>query len=169
LSTIQLLRKVSMKPTTPTASKMGTVAVVLADATDTDSWIETFSDDREIRMLEKAIAEGHHFPLQKVYEYRQNVEKEDEEFGDYVENLLSKQFVRHEIQEHGVAWLKSKAKIEQFKDQEQEAAEVIANYALNKYKKDPDLIDFVLAGPGVQVRVRIFKVKLAPGTATSAA
>lgn len=149
---------------------MGTVAVVLADeTTDAESWIETFSDDREIRALEAAIAEGHHFPLQKVYEHRQSMEKEDQEFGDYVEDLLSKQFVRPEIQQHGVAWLKSKVKIEQFKDQEQEAAEVIANYALNRYKKDPDLIDFVLAGPGVQVRVRIFKVKLAPGTATTAA
>lgn len=159
-----------MKPTAN--SKMGTVAVVLAsegDVAGIEHWVETFSDEREIRALEKAIEDGDHFPLQRVYEYRENIEKEDEEFGDYVEELLSKGFVRPEVQEHGVAWLKSKLRIEQYRDQEREAAEVIANYALNKYKKDPELSDFVLAGPGVQVRVRIFRVKLAPGSMSSAA
>ena len=32
--------------------------------------------------------------------------------------------------------------------QEREAAEVIANFALVKYRQDPRLDDFVLAGPG---------------------
>lgn len=163
-----------MKPTAPASksSKMGVVAVVLAEQDSdpsTDHWVDTFSDEREIRVLEQAIADGEVDPLQKVYALRESVEREDEEFGDYVEDLLSKQFVRPEIQAHGVAWLKSKAKIEQFRDQERDAAEVIANYALAKYKKDPELNDFILAGPGVQVRVKIFKVRLVPGTQSSAA
>jgi hypothetical protein len=60
-------------------------------------------------------------------------------------------------------------KIEQFRRQEREAAEVIANFALSKYREDPALKDFILAGPGVQVRIRIFKVRLAPGSTAAAA
>lgn len=171
------------------STKMGTVAVVLAAETDPEAtstqrlaariaseaaidvehWVETFSDEREISALEQAIQSGNPFPLQSVYEFRARAEREDAEFGDYVEDLLCQKAVRAEVQSHGVAWLRSKMKIDQFRQQEREAAEVIANFALAKYKEDPNLEDFVLAGPGVQVRIRIFKVKLAPGTSLSAA
>jgi hypothetical protein len=161
-----------------TASKMGTVAVVLAtdpeteqqrEARDLVKWVETFSDEREIHTLERAIEEGNPFPLQSVYEFRARAAREDEEFGDYVEDLLTQKSVRPEVQSHGVAWLRSKLKIDEFRRQEREAAEVIANFALNKYKEDPQLHDFVLAGPGVQVRIRIFKVRLSPGASSIAA
>lgn len=174
-------------------TKMGTVAVVLASeaasaeakATVTrrlaekigengatvsvTQWVETFSNEREISALEQAIQSGNPFPLQTVYEFRAKAEREDAEFGDYVEDLLCQKAVRPEVQSHGIAWLRSKMKIEQFRQQERDAAEVIANFALVKYKEDPDLEDFVLAGPGVEVRIRIFKVKLAPGSSISAA
>jgi hypothetical protein len=168
-------------------TKMGTVAVVLATETESAArdlaarietigseisvahWIETFSDEREITALEQAIKDGNPFPLQSVYEYRAKAEREDSEFGDYVEDLLVQKAVRPEVQSHGVAWLRSKMKIEQFRQQEREAAEVIANFALAKFKEDPELEDFVLAGPGVQVRIRIFRVRLAPGTSSAAA
>ena len=174
----------------PTPVKIGTVAVVLASEEDrlegdreqairaaktlSDGeklvqWIETFSDEREISALEQAIQAGNPFPLQSVYEFRARSEREDTEFGDYVEDLLCQKAVRPEVQSHGVAWLRSKMKIEQFRQQEKEAAEVIANFALAKYREDPELEDFVLAGPGVQVRIRIFKIRLAPGSSVSAA
>lgn len=170
-------------------TKMGTVAVILATELEASTspqrqlaarigdsseitvahWVETFSDEREITALEQAIQSGNPFPLQTVYEFRARAEREDAEFGDYVEDLLCQKAVRPEVQSHGIAWLRSKMKIEQFRQQEREAAEVIANFALAKFKEDPLLEDFVLAGPGVQVRIRIFKVKLAPGTSSAAA
>lgn len=178
----------------PNLPKMGTVAVVLATEPEpaadsvpaekgrfralkavneagvtTVHWVETFSDEREISALEAAIEAGNPFPLQIVYEFRARTEREDEEFGDYVEDLLCQKIVRPEVQSHGVAWLRSKMKIETFRRQEREAAEVIAHFALSKIKEDPELEDFILAGPGVQVRIRIFKVKLAPGTSAAAA
>lgn len=167
----------------PTSPKMGTVAVVLStepgsqktlkavssDGPSSTHWVETFSDEREISALEAAIQAGNPFPLQTVYEFRARTEREDDEFGDYVEDLLCQKTVRPEVQSHGVAWLRSKMKIEQFRRQEREAAEVIAHFALNKIKEDPALEDFILAGPGMQVRIRIFKVRLAPGTSSEAA
>lgn len=178
-----------------TSPKIGTVAVVLATETDPEvpqtekapvkaakprrlsartptlvaHWVETFSDEREIATLEKAIESGNPFPLQSVYEFRARTEREDVEFGDYVEDLLCQKAVRPEVQSHGIAWLRSKMKIEEFRRQEREAAEVIANFALAKVKEDPALEDFLLAGPGIQVRIRIFKVRLAPGSSTAAA
>ncbi len=153
--------------------KMGTVAVVLASeesrAERTARAFETFSDEREITELEQAIQSGNPFPLQSVYEFRARAEREDAEFGDYVEDLLCQKIVRPEVQSHGIAWLRSKIKIEKFRQQEREAAEVIANFALAKMKDDPALEDFILAGPGIQVRIRIFKVRLAPGRSSVAA
>lgn len=162
------------------AGKIGTVAVVLATENQRDSkhlesdmrtehWVETFSDEREIHQLELAIEAAEPYPLQCVYKWRERAEKEDTEFGDYVEDLLTQPSTRAEVQAHGVAWLKSKLKIDQFRQQEKEAAEVIANYALTQYEKNPEMTDFVLAGPGVQVRIRIFKIRLQAGQQISAA
>ena len=152
-----------------THPKIGTIAVVLAADERAEHWIETFSDEHEIEALEGAIRLGKPFPLDEVYELREKSVGDEEDFGDYVEVLLSKKAIRTEIQRHGVAWMKSKIKIDHFKTQEKEAAEVIAGYALDRYKEDRNLTDFMLAGPGVQVRVRIFVVRLPPGTQIEAA
>src|SRR5688572_27738273 len=93
--------------------KIGTVAVVLAtpdenpgsvqrpvkqmtqkEAEQAIHWIDTFSDEREIRALEQAIQLGNPFPLQSVYEFRARSEREDTEFGDYVEDLLCQKAVK---------------------------------------------------------------------------
>ena len=153
----------------PKAPKMGTVAIILTQDEDVDHWIDTFSDEREISVLEGAIEKGESFPLEKVYALREVQEEEDSEFGDFVENLLSNQCTRSEVQAHGVAWLKSKIRIEKFKKQEQDAAEVIAQYALKKYQQQPDLKDFILSGQGVEVRVKIFSVRLNPGASVQSA
>jgi hypothetical protein len=146
------------KPTkTP---KTGTVALIVrrpSHPEDSCELVETISDEREIRLLEEAILEGHEDPLRVVYEARTLQEKEDEEFGDYVEDLLCRGVVRPEIQMHGVAWLKSKIRIEQFQRHEKEAARVISQYAFQHYLSKPDLTDFLIAGPQAQVRVRIFE------------
>ncbi|RYZ68989.1 MAG: hypothetical protein EOP09_08495 [Proteobacteria bacterium] len=145
--------------------KFGTVAVVLANDGGAERWVDTFSDEREIARLEQAIRGGEEFPLEEVYTLREKQKKEDESFGDYVELLLSQPFVRPEVQSHGVAWMKSKIRIESFRRQEQEAAETIAEYALVQYWKNPDLADFTFAGRDTEVRVRIFKLeKIARGT-----
>ncbi len=150
-------------------AKMGTVAIILTQDEDVDHWIDTFSDEREISALEGAIEKGESFPLEKVYALREDQEEEESEFGDFVENLLSNQCTRSEVQAHGVAWLKSKIRIEKFKKQEQDAAEIIAQYALKKYQQQPDLKDFILSGQGVEVRVKIFSVRLNPGVSVQSA
>lgn len=155
-----------MEPTTP---RIGTVAIILAESTERPEWIETFSDEREIEALERAIELGSNDPIKAVYAFREKLEKEDEEFGDYVEELLTQKKVRPEIQDHGVAWLKSKLKIEEYRRQEEQAAEVIATYAMSRVRENPTLEDFMLAGQGVKVRVRVFKVKLPSGTSVIAA
>jgi hypothetical protein len=94
-----------------------------------------------------------------VYENRERQKREDEEFGDYVEELLSQPFIRSEIQEHGVQWLKSKIRIEQFQRCEQEPTAVIAQYALKVIRDNPEATDFLLAGPISKVRVRVFEMK----------
>ena len=155
-----------MEPTTP---KVGTVAIVLAEASSSPQWIETFSDEREIAALEQAISEGSNDPIKAVYAFRERLEQEDEEFGDYVEELLTQKLVRPEIQDHGVAWLRSKLKIQEYRKQEEDAAEVIATYAMARVRENPKLDDFMLAGQGIKVRVRVFKVKLPCGAQIIAA
>ncbi len=138
--------------------KTGQIAVVLTDDGGAERWIDTFSDEREIARLEQAIEGGEEFPLEQVYTLREKQKKEDDSFGDYVESLLSQPFIRPEIQSHGVAWMKSKLRIEEFRKQEQDAAQTIAEFALIQYWKNPQQSDFTLSGRDAEVRVRIFKL-----------
>jgi hypothetical protein len=117
--------------------------------------VEILSDDREITLLESRWERGEE-ALERVHELRSTQTREDDEFADYVEDLLSQPFVKPEIQEHGVQWLRSKIRIEEFQKNEREAAKIIADYALKVFKGDPKRKDFLLAGPKAQVRVRIF-------------
>jgi hypothetical protein len=140
------------------SSKIGTVALIVRYDGNIPSLVETFSDDREIELFEAALSTGESNPLDSVYEMRARQAKEDEEFGDYVEELLCQPFVKPEIMEHGVQWLKSKMKIEQYQKCELEATKVIAGYAFKLYQEDPQKVDFLLAGPAAKVRVRVFKL-----------
>jgi len=141
--------------------KTGTVALIVGLQSGTSKsgepvLIEALSDDREIETLEKALTTGNEAPLETVLELRSRQSREDEEFGDYVEDLLSQPFVRPEIQEHGVQWLKSKIRIEQFQRSETEAMRVIAEYAFKLFLQDRDKTDFLLASAAAQVRIRVF-------------
>jgi len=141
--------------------KVGTVALVVRYEGDAPTLLETFSDDREIAILETAVNEGEASPLDIIHAMRARQAKEDEEFGDYVEELLCQPFVRPEIQEHGIQWLKSKIRIEQYQKCEGEATHVIAAYAFKLFIEDPDRVDFLLAGPSAKVRIRVFNLSLA--------
>ena len=140
-------------------SKIGTVALVVrADLNQDPQLVETFSDDQEIAIFEAAVEMGETQHLEAVYEMRARQSKEDDEFGDYVEDLLCQPFVRPEILEHGVQWLKSKIRIEQFQRCEREATDVIAGYAFKLYREDPKRTDFMLAGPSAKVRIKIYNL-----------
>lgn len=139
--------------------RAGTVAL-LVRFLDGDSVLEgSLSDDREIELLQKAVAEGEADPLASVSEHRERQKKEDEEFGDYVEELLSQPFLRPEIQEHGVQWLKSKIRIEQYQRTETEATRVIADYAYQIYRQNPKRTEFTLQAPTATVTIRVFVLR----------
>ncbi len=139
-----------------TTMKDGTVALVIKYEQGVAHLVESLSDDREIGLLELSLADHVEDPLRIVYDQREKEAKEDSEFGDYVEELLSQPFVRPEIQEHGVQWLKSKIRIEQYQKTEAEAAKVIADYAYRIFMGNPVKTDFYIAAPNAKVRVRIF-------------
>lgn len=139
--------------------KIGTVALVVRYDHQLPTLIDSFCDDREIAMLEAALEHGLDNPLSTVYQYRERQAKEDEDFGNYVEELLSQPFIRPEIQEHGLQWLKSKLRIEQYQKSEKEATQVITEYAFKLFRENPQQDDFILASPAAKVRIRIFKVR----------
>ena len=137
--------------------KAATIALIVRSLDDNHpELVDVLSDDREISLLESEVESGEDDPLQKVYEFRSAQSREDDEFADYVEDLLSQPFVKPEIQQHGVQWLKSKIRIEQFQRNEAEAAKAIAKYALKVFSSDPRRTEFFLAGPRAQVHVRVF-------------
>lgn len=136
--------------------RAATVALIVHGREGTPQLIDVLSDEREIAEIEIAIAQGDQDPLKRVKEHRLQKQAEDSEFGDYVEELLSHPFQKPEVRDHGIQWLKSKLRIEEFQKSETEAARIIARFALDVFLQDPDKVDFFLAGPTAQVRVRVF-------------
>jgi hypothetical protein len=136
--------------------RAATVALIVAKRADITDLVEVLSDEREIAVYESELLKNDVDPLARVHEYRARQIQEDDAFADYVEELLSQPFQKQEIKEHGIQWLKSKQRIEDFQKSENEAAEIIAKFALELFAKDPDKTDFFLNGPTAQVRVRIF-------------
>jgi hypothetical protein len=139
-------------------NRTGTVAIVVSydESQKNPVLVDRISDDREIAALEVALKTGEEAPLEAIYAMRKKQLQEDEDFGDYVEDLLSKPFVRQEVMEHGVQWLKSKIRIEEYQRTEAEATRVIADYAFKVFLEDPERKDFMLAGPAAKVRIRVF-------------
>ncbi len=139
--------------------KSAIVGLVVDYENESPRLLEIISDDREIAVIESACEEGDSDPLQKLEQGRQKAAVEEEEFANYVEELLSQPFLRPEIQAHGVQWLKSKSKIEQYQRNEAEAAKIIADYAFKVFVEDPSKTDFFLVGPSTQVRIRVFSLR----------
>jgi hypothetical protein len=138
--------------------KAATVALVIRFNGKSPTLIDFLSDDREIHLLDAGYDGGDVDPLKRVYEHRAQSTREEDEFGDYVEELLSQPFLRSEIREHGVQWLKSKIRIEQYQQNESDAAKIIAEYAYKVYRDDPSRTDFFLEGPATRVRIRVFVI-----------
>jgi len=139
-------------------TRSGTVALIVQTdpTTHQTKLVDQISDDREIEAVEKAITGGDPAVLEKIYVARAKQIEEEEKFGDYVEDLITQPFVRQEIREHGVQWLKSKLRIEQFRQNEEDASRVIAGFAFQVFLENQELRDFLLAGPSAQVRIRVF-------------
>jgi hypothetical protein len=140
--------------------KSSTVALVIAFGSGSPHLIDIFHDAYEIGFLEMAMHAGEQDPLRQIYEQRERQLQQENEFGDYVEELLCKPFLNREIQDHGIQWLKSKWKVDQFQKAEQEAVQTIAHYAYQIYEQDRTKIDFFLASQNSQVRIRVFILPL---------
>ena len=138
--------------------RAATIALVVRFEGGKPTLLETISDDREIHYLESAFEKGAPAPLDELYRLRESQSREDDEFGDYVETLLTQPFLRPDIRDHGVQWLKSKVRIEQYQQTEKDAAATIATYAFRVFEKDPGLKDFSLSGSSSLVRVRVLVV-----------
>lgn len=148
-------------------TRTGTVALVVGCRGKDVSLLDSLSDEREITILETAVSGGKERPLDILYRLREELKREEEEFADYVEELISRPECRPEILEHGIQWFKSRLKIELYQKSELEATKVIAEFAFSLFKKEPHRKEFVLAGPTAQVRVRV--IELQANKQTSAA
>lgn len=142
--------------------RVGSVALVVRYDENQPILVDSLSDEEEIRKLERSLDSGEPDPLSKIYEARKQQLTEDEEFGDYVEELLSQPFVRPEVKKHGVQWLKSKIRIEKYQKCERSAVTTIAEYAYRVFLKNTQRDDFFLAGPKAQVRIRVYVVEQEP-------
>jgi hypothetical protein len=141
--------------------KIGTVALIIA-CPEKDSepvLLEALSDELEIATLEGSFQAGDPDPLEIILKVRAKRVQEDEEFGNYVEDLLSKPFLPDDVREHGLQWFKSKNKIEEYHRAESEARQVIADFAFKLFRSEPQRTDFILSSAAAEVRVRIFVVR----------
>jgi hypothetical protein len=137
--------------------KSAKVALAVRCLQDRPQIVEILSDEQEIEILEASFKEGLKIEsLEKIYEYRRRLNEQEEQFGNYVEDLLAHPFIRKEIRDHGLQWLKSKMRIEQYEKTEKEAAQVIADFAMKVFASNPSKTDFMIAGPKSQVRVLVF-------------
>ena len=139
--------------------KTNTIALIIQSQTDPLQLIDTLSHPREIDFFESALTSGEVDPLQMIYDYRVKESKQDEEFGNYIEELLSRPFLKPDVQRHAVQWLKSKIKIEHYQKIERDAAKTISDFAYKIFQKDPTKTDFFLTSKTSQVRVRVFEVR----------
>lgn len=137
---------------------LNTVALVVSYDSGSATLLEAISDDEEIVVLEDALALGEQHPMVRLYEHRARRSKQDEEFGDYVEDLVMRPHQKIGVQKQALQWLDSKLKIEQYQKSEREAAGVIAEYAYRIFQGDPSKTDFLLSSSTTQVRIRIFEV-----------
>lgn len=139
---------------------MGTIGLILRRDRTTGKTVldEVISDDREIDLIENLPIGAEASFWQRLEEFRRARAKEEDEFGDYVEEILEQPFASPEVKKHGLLWLKSKIRIEQFQRKELEASRVIAEYALKIFEAYPERRDLILKGPKSKVRVRIFEL-----------
>lgn len=136
--------------------KVSTVALIISLDGESPCLVDTLHDEYEIEYLEVALRTGEPEPLRQIFDHRARQLKQESEFGDYVEELLSQPFLHPEVQRHGIQWFNSQIKIEKFQKSEAEAVKIISDYAFKIFKGDRSQTDFCLASPNSQVRIRVF-------------
>ena len=94
--------------------KTTTLALVIMHKAELPVLLETLSNEHEILFMEEALRAGEVNPLEQIYEIRAIEAKQEDELGNSIEDLLSHAFLRPEIQQHAIQWLRSKIKIEQY-------------------------------------------------------
>ena len=136
-----------------------TIALAIDNKQGTPVLVDSFSDEKEIMILEESLQQNEVPPLELVYLYRESQCKADEDFADYLEELLVQPHLETEVRERGIEWFHSRIRIEKFQSHEKEARDVIANYAYQLYQEDGNKVDFVLCGPSAKVRIKVFHVQ----------
>ncbi len=155
----------SSQPGAP-ATRTGTVAIVIQKVQEAPefgggtAWalLEALSDEHEIAILEEALTIGEDDALRIVHRLREKTQQEDEEFGDYVEGLLIQPALKAEIKDHAISWMKSRMKIDEYREKEREATRVIAMYAFKIFLEDPTKTDFFLASSNAKVHIKVFRM-----------
>lgn len=138
-------------------AKVGTVALVIHKKGEAAHLVEALSDHEEIAMLGVRMQQGDENPLRSIYDLRSQQVQEDNEFADYIEEILSRPFVKRELRDQGVRWFRSKMKIEDYQKCERDATRVIAGYAYKVYQQNPQRKDFLLASENAKVRILVFE------------
>ncbi|MEK6705357.1 MAG: hypothetical protein AABZ06_06170 [Bdellovibrionota bacterium] len=136
--------------------KTATIALVVRTGMEIPSLLEVLSDENEIAMFEQLLMQNKHEPMSMLQRHRDMKTVQENEFGDYVEEIVSHPYAKKDIKDYGLRWLKSRMKIEEFQRSELEAAKIIGDYAYRIFLSDPDMVDFSLQGPSAAVRVKVF-------------
>jgi hypothetical protein len=140
--------------------KTSTVALLIQEVEGSITLVDTLSNEAEIDLVDACIRADEADPLQYLYQLREQDMKKEDEFGDRVEEMLSQPFLNREVQMHGLKWLQSKMRIEEYHKTEKDAVKVIAEYAYKIFRQDPSKTDFFLASSSSQVRIRVFKLSI---------
>lgn len=141
----------------------GSLVLAVCNEGGQPHFIEAFADDHEIEVFESACRDAKEdHPIQVVKAWRVSRRAEEEQFGDYVEDLLSQPFLRHEVRSHGLQWLSSKMRIDKLSVTEREATKVIAEFAFRVFCDHPEHRQFYLMGNQSKVKVRVFEVPKLP-------
>ena len=113
-----------------------------------------------MQVVEKGKDEDHSNLIKTLEDYRDKKEKENQQFEDYVEQLLSHPFLKPEIEKHALSWMHSKIRVEAYEQEERKAARVIGNYAFQLFQKSPQQSEFLLNGKDSEVRVFVYTFNL---------
>ncbi|MBU6374685.1 MAG: hypothetical protein KGQ59_01700 [Bdellovibrionales bacterium] len=139
--------------------KAGTVLILMGSDSDGRPFVlESVSDEPEVAFMEQIFADRHPNPVLALKEHRRRQEHEDEAFADYVEGLISAPSCGLRIQDHASQWFKSRIHLEQYRQAEAVARQVIVDFAFRLFCQDPSQTDFTLASSNAEVRVLVYRV-----------
>jgi hypothetical protein len=146
--------KVRMKSTGATAKH--TLALVVRKREKKIEWLDTLSQESEILFFEALLGAGVQDPLLDLAVKREQERQSEDDFANYVEDLVVKPGLKPEVREQAVQWFYSRIRIEKYEAQEKQAAAVVARVALQLYQEHPAQVDFTLSSERSEIRVKIF-------------